>query len=306
MQRNKAIRNLFIVLVLLVMVLVGKDYLPKRPTEKDAFVESISGFGVQGVSLLTLSQGEESLSLIKDGGNWEVDKYAADVRQINNMLEAILEPVGVELVSETNQRHETLGVSDNAPILTIGTATDELLVYLGMTTTGGRYVRLEGQDRVYLVDGLTINMSSTNIADWVDKTIISVDEKAVSRITITQPLITTVLEQREGEWYEAESSVALDRTGFSAMLNTLKSFVTQGLFDTESEENSYTQRPEIGIVIERNGLDAVELAFYRGEDDALVSSSEREGRYIISSSLMDNFALSDDDLVEKAVDEVVE
>lgn len=307
MQRNKTIRNLLIVLLLLVAVLVGKDYLPQESTEKDAFVESISDVKSQDVSALTVSEGGEGLSLVKEGANWKVGRYAADMEQINNMLEAILEPVSVELVSETDQRHEALSVAENATTLRISTTDNELLVYVGATTISGRYVRLEGQDLVYLVNGLNVSMFSTDMADWVDKTIISVDEKAVSRITITQPLGTIILEQREGEWYEEGSDVVLDRTGFSAMLNTLNSFVTQGLFDNESEDKSlYTQKVEVGVVIERNGLDPVELSFFRGEDDALVTSSEREGQYVISSSLMDNFSVSADDLVAKVVDEVGE
>lgn len=303
-KRNKTIGILAVVLLVLVGVMFLKDYLPQGETTKDEYVANTAQLSAEQVEEIVVSQGEEEVVLSNDGGEWMAQGYVADKELIKDMLLALSEPGKVQLVSETNARHDALGVTNEASKLTIRSPGSELVLFMGESGKGGRYVRFEGQDKVYVIEGLTSVMSSTDAADWVSKTVVEVDESNVTKVKVVQATGTVELEQRDGDWYELGDETPLDRTKFSAMLNTLNSFVTQGLVSKE-DEDGYAAKAVVTVEVIEKGKDPIELAFYEGEEDAVVTSSAKVGKFVISTSLLDTFKISRDDLVEK-VDEVGE
>ena len=295
MKRNKTILVLVIVFVILVSYLVGKQYLPQGDGVESLYNQSVEYVDQEAVNNIVIIDDEENVEINLIDGKYIVDGYEADVELIGELLSLILSPEDVEQVSETNIRHEPLGVTNGAPKIVLSTSDSELSVFLGTSTGMGRYLRIEGQDAVYLIDGLTAAMTSLELTSWVENTLTAIDENNIKSVVVSGAGNLSI-EQREGEWYENEGDGIINKASINSFINTLVLFETQGLLANDSEE-VYPTSPSMSILIEVAGGDNVELLFYEGDNDVLVTNSNREGQYVISNALMNSLNIDKDDLV---------
>lgn len=298
MKNNKTIGVLFLVLAVLLGIFLLRMYLPKSSADNKTYLEWWEEIKPEAVTNLTVKQADTELSLHKDNSHWKIGEIPVDETKVDDLLTKLLQPTEVTVVAVTGAQHDSLGVASGAAILTLKTDTTEKAIRLGNPSTSGRYVRLGDMDTVYLVTQLPTGIDSTNQNEWVDKIITKIPEDKIKSLTVKDKAQETVLERRDAKWFLQGSDTELDSTNFGAALSTLSSLSTQGLADIIAEKN-YPTTPTVTVTVHRTEGDPVTLTFYTGTNDSLVSSSERPGKYTLSSSVVDNFTLKAEDLKPK-------
>lgn len=295
MKNNKTIGVLLLLLALFLGIWLVRSYIPKGNADVKTYNEWWSGLKPDSVTGLTVAVDEKVAALQKISGQWQVGEIPADKETLDELLTNLLEPVGITIVAVTVAQHEQLGVASGSAVLTLKTDTTEKAVRLGNPTTSGRYIRLGDSDTVYLIPKLPAKAASADENDWIDKTITKISEDGMAKLTFNDGNKKLVLVKREGQWYEEGKEMPLDKTVFSAAIASLSSLITQGLV-TDEERINYPTGAGVTVTIEKSEGEPVILAFFPGEADALITSSERAGNYRIASSVLENFKISETDL----------
>jgi hypothetical protein len=298
MGNRKTLVRLFLIVVILMGLLLARDWWEGRDSgesgEYEAIVEGLTADQVDRVKI----EGEESLELQKENNTWLVDGYVAEAQTVDELIGALLKPTSVQVVAETATTHEGLGVNEALrTLITLGAGDREKVFWVGTSSGDGRYVRFEGSDKVYLVEGVPFSGTSVTVADWVETMIVQIPQDTIEKIEIIRGRQTLVLEQREGEWFVAGSEEAIDESGIGAVLGSLASLTTQGLAE---DQVANMPPPRVRVMVTRQG-DATEIAFADGPNEGMAQAAVegRKGIFTIADSVVENFEIERSELRPK-------
>ena len=298
MKSNKTIGILFLILVGILGLIGGKFLWQKRNNDvsDQEYQQRLKGLDKKEIVAIQLQKGDEKLDLATDEQTeqWMVGGVIANAEQVSSLLNVIKKPTGLMIVAETKNKHNDFQITDEEAtklkITSNGNQTDVALVtlLLGANSGGGRYIRFEGDDRVYLVKGLSGEMISTTQDDWIDKVIVKIDQESITKIEISSSKTKVSLEQKESKWYKTGTNEEVGKEPLSPILMTLESLVVKGL-RKDGERNNYTTNPTTTVKIEQQSGGTITLEFYSGKEDGLVKSSQSDVWYKISTSTMEKF-----------------
>jgi hypothetical protein len=298
MGNRKTLVRLFLIVVILMGLLVARDWWEGRDSgeseEYEAVVEGLTADQVDRVKI----EGEESLELQKENNTWLVDGYVAEAQTVDELIGALLKPTSVQVVAETATTHEDLGVNEALrTLITLAAGDGEKVFWVGTSSGDGRYVRFEGSDKVYLVDGVPFSGTSVTAADWVETTLVEIPQDTIEKIEIIRGRQTLVLEQREGSWFVAGSEEAIDESGIGAVLGSLASLTTQGLAEDQEMD---VLAPRVRMLVTA-GNDEVEVAFSNAAEEGMgfVTASNRKGIFRVAESVVENFEIERSELRPK-------
>jgi hypothetical protein len=294
MTRNKQLLVLLVIMFGLVGVLVLRSNIQLEPTDTEHFTARRGGGTSERVAAISLVNQAGALELVQENGIWMADELPVDRQKVDLMLASIFTPQKIVIVSETGEQHEKLGVTDELGTkVTIRQAAGDLVLVIGNPGQDGRYVRFSDEERVFLVPGMPRESILTTISDWVDRVLTRIPQSSLKLVQVTRGQDVLTLRQEESSWYVGEGNEAIDTTNINSVFNTLTSFVTQGLAETEPSGNPYMQ-----VTLERDGAGVINLDFYQSqtEGEVVVKSSERAGFYVISEATAENFEIDETDL----------
>ncbi len=299
MKQNKIIGILATLLFALLGLVVLRDYLPKNDTDGQSFAQHWNGYTADGVQEVVITKANDQLALKREGNEWMANGMILEKAKVDDLVTYLLKPSSQELIATTKTRHEALGFSDSSTSSAlIKTGDKEQKVLYGSLTSTGRYVKFENNDSVYLIKGLPGTADSATLNDWVDKTLVEVPQSALERISIVHGRNSILLIQSNNEWREEGKDVILDEGAFSAMTSSLASLITQGLAEDQDIE---VRAPEVEVKVKVKDTNEVTLSFSPFENEQyIVMSSARDGKYLISQSVVENFKIDRTDLVPKA------
>jgi hypothetical protein len=293
-MNSRLIRALGIGLLLMVAVIIWRDYLPKKDDDVDIYMTAFEAIETTAVDEVRISENEQELVLIRDGFVWKVDNFLADTAMVTQLVEGLIQPETVQVVAEHSSSHEKLGFLEPPVTLTLGFGEEQKTLLVGNFSGTGRYVRFEDSEVVYLIEALPYAMASTSINDWVDKMLLGLDEKDIMKIRMTQGRKVITLSQQEGKWYQEGDDQALDANLLGPKLAALTSLRANEL---AGDQEMTVRAPNLIITLTTtNGEIELSLSPYLDEQ-VVVTSSAREGKFLISESVMESFLLTDTDLV---------
>jgi hypothetical protein len=293
-MNSRLIRALGIGLLLMVAVIIWRDYLPKKDDDVDIYMTAFEAIETTAVDEVRISENEQELVLIRDGFVWKVDNFLADTAMVTQLVEGLIQPETVQVVAEHSSSHEKLGFLEPPVTLTLRVGEAQKTVLIGNFSGTGRYIRFEDSEVVYLIEALPYAIASTSINDWVDKTLVNVDEKDIKQIRMTQGRKVITLTQQEGLWYEEGDDQALD----ASLLQPKLSALTVLRIDEPAEDQEMTVRVPSTVIMLTTTKGEIELSFSPYMDELMVvTSSAREGKYMINESVLDSILVTDDDLM---------
>lgn len=302
MRRNKTILILLVILLALTGVFVLRSSVQLTPSDQELYKEQLGSVEMDGVSEMRLQQGEEALTLTKEGdGRWSSDGYLVDPNKVLDLLQAVISPNDVTIISESTESHERLGIDEaQATVAVLQTTADEHELWLTAADRQGLYVRYPGEERVFLVEEAPLQATSLVLEDWIDTDIVRIPRSHIATLTLTSNEEAFSLEQRDGSWFMAGEDRALDTSSFGSLLSSLAAFTSQGLVD---EEDTYEDTAYLTIEVQPLEGDVVELAFYRGEEAVKVEHNRRKGAFALSEGAAENLEISRNDLAYMAGEE---
>ncbi|MCD6394191.1 MAG: DUF4340 domain-containing protein [Planctomycetes bacterium] len=196
---NKNLTILAIVAaVMVVLAVVASQLSTRKPGLSYKNVNLIQGFDTGRIATVILKSKDEETKITKDANGQFVvtnkDNYPALVNEINGLVAEILDIKTVDMVTDDPKNHTDLGVSeDNARYIVKFLNKDAkpiegfggIIISESDPEKQGVYVRLVGEDKVYLIDGSPWPRMSG--LDYIDKRLTSAEADQIKSVKVTYP-----------------------------------------------------------------------------------------------------------------------
>lgn len=179
---------------------IGGDDGDGPPTDDPVTVRFLEVVRADSVTSFRIRRPELRLDVARGDGGWRVNRYGADTATVGHFLRSIREARVEELASRNPANHPALGVvGDSSWTVRVVTGRDSTpLVHVGQDGPypGSAYVRIDGDDRVYLIRGGIRSALVGELIKWRAKQVAAVDTARVAEIRV----------QRSGESYRLRRS----------------------------------------------------------------------------------------------------
>ncbi len=195
---NKKLTILAVVAaVTVVLAVVTSQLNTRKPPVSYKNVNLVQGFDTGRIATVILKSKDEETKITLSGGRFVVtnkDNYPALINEINGLVAEILDIKTVDLVTDDPTNHTDLGVSeDNARYIVKFLDKDAkpiegfggIIISESDPEKQGVYVRLLGEDKVYLIDGSPWPRMSG--LDYIDKRLTSAEEDQIKSVKVTYP-----------------------------------------------------------------------------------------------------------------------
>ncbi|UCC83697.1 MAG: DUF4340 domain-containing protein [Gemmatimonadota bacterium] len=208
---------------------------------------------------------------LRAGDGWTVNGHQAAVDVEDSLRRALEQAQMGQLVSRNPENHERLGVTRTTgrrlTVYSGGTAQLSLVVGRRGRAAGQVYVRREGEDEVYTLQGTLVSLVNRDVDDWRDKEIIQADRELVERIEFSYPDESFALARDTAGWHLEPSGAAADENTVAGVLSILSGLLAMSFVD-DSVADTLTWEPPSGRLrlVGPGGTTLGELVFLERED----------------------------------------
>jgi hypothetical protein len=157
------------------------------------------------VSEIAFRRGTDSVRLVRQGGEWLVNGFPASTRGVTTFLTSLGDSTArSEMVAQSRGSHVRLGVdSSSGRRLTI-TVAGKPVVDLWIGNRGpdfeGFYVRPEGSDAVYLLQGTFAELTTQGVPEWREKEFVALGADSIGKVEVGRGRHRWSLIRGSGGW----------------------------------------------------------------------------------------------------------
>lgn len=287
--------GIFVLLIALVglQFFAPTAFAPKETPYKTA----VKAINAESIDTITITKQNQSVALKQENKIWSIDGKPAAKDTVDQLFtQFINDPVAQE-IAQTNTRHTELEVTDD--LATNIQFSDKLTLLAGKSVGDSLYVRAKGNDAVYLLTNASPSTISTDVIYWQDKTIIKVEESALTKLSFLIGQEHVSLVKENGAWKLEEGKREIDPAAISSLLNELRSFQAKSLADLNTAA-PFMKSSAIGqITIEHAGGKEV-LEFVKGDaSEYLVTRQSDKMQFIVPEFQAKHFLINQQDILKK-------
>ncbi len=204
------------------------------------------------LDLVRIERESDTIELRLSADTWTVNGYAASSDAVQELFDAVLEPVDGELIATGAGVHVRMGV-DSVTGKRLEFWRGEQLVAAVIFGKRGRgfntsYVRPVGELSVYQYKGRLTSLVDRRIEDWRDKVIVQVEADSVGRVAARRGRERFSLQRVDDGW-RLNSTEEADSGAVARMLDRYGSVTASG-FPTEAQADSVDfRRPDRAITL---------------------------------------------------------
>jgi|GEM_PF-1896235 len=197
-------RRLLIVFAVLLLATVLWTVGQKRRTTSRE--RSFARFDIEDVLRVEIAKQDYDITFENAGGRWvltEPLEYPANQSAVEDMLEQAGSLAVVNLVSSNQRNHDLYEVGPDTGVLVRlfggrDAAREIFSFYVGKMTSdfGHTYVREFGNDDVYTATGLLNGYFDKEVANWRDRTILSLAQAEIQEVHAERDTLQFVLGRR--------------------------------------------------------------------------------------------------------------
>lgn len=204
------------------------------------------------LDLVRIERESDTIELRLSADTWTVNGYAASSDAVQELFDAVLEPVDGELIATGAGVHVRMGV-DSVSGKRLEFRRGEQLVAAVIFGKRGRgfntsYVRPVGELSVYQYKGRLTSLVDRRIEDWRDKVIVQVEADSVGRVAARRGRERFSLQRVDDGW-RLNSTEEADSGAVARMLQRYGSVTASG-FPTEAQADSVDfRRPDRAITL---------------------------------------------------------
>jgi hypothetical protein len=294
----KILTAIFTALLVIVILVELADSRKGGRTFREDLVEVEAG-EVTSMEIFPKVAGGEMIKLTRQDEMWfaesEGNRYNADGAMVGSMISELNRVQPESVVATEESRWEQYEVTDS-----LGT---RIKLYNGQEVLADliigkfsfsqprkmtSYVRINGEDEVYGVDGMLGMSFNRNLNSFRDRTVISSSVADWSKLTFSYPADSSFVLQKAGDGWMVDGqpadSVAVEEY-FSSLGN-----LSNGQFAEEEPSGTVTHR----LVIEGNNeMQPIEITgYYIDEENFIVESSHNRGNFFNSTDLANTIFIS--------------
>lgn len=170
---------------------IGGDDRSGPLTDDPVTVRFLEPVREDTVTSFRIRRPELGLEVARGSGGWRVNRYGADTATVGHFIRSIRDARVEELASRNPQNHPALGVAgDSSWTVRVVTGRDSTpLLHVGQEGPypGSAYVRVDSDDRVYLVRGGIRSALGGEMIRWRKKQVAAVDTARVAEIHVQRP-----------------------------------------------------------------------------------------------------------------------
>jgi len=173
----------------------------------------------------------DTVVLRKGDSGWQVNGFRADSGVVARFFQAVAETSVGDLVATNPANHERMGVAgDSVRTLEIdvGGETRRLLVGSEGPRISTAYVRLPGEDPVYLLEGNIRPNLVRRLDDWRNRKMLAIDTSQVTRIAVQRDGDDFTLVRADSAWTFENGDSTVSRQVQSLLEELGGSFVAAG------------------------------------------------------------------------------
>jgi len=190
------------------------------------------GVDAGSVTAVRFIRVEDTIELRPEAGSWRVNGWQADSGSVARFFDAVAATSVGDLMATNPENHARMGVAgDSARTLEIevGDSTRALLVGNGGPRPSTAYVRLPGQDEVYLLEGGLRAHLTRRLDDWRNRRLLAIDTSRVDRIRVERDEDTFTVLRGDSVWAFEDGSEAVASQVQSILAQLGGSLVASGI-----------------------------------------------------------------------------
>lgn len=206
---------------------------------------------------------DDTVRLQRTDEGWTVNGFDAAQSEVESLFDALEEAANGELVARSPSSHARMGVVDSAGVrLRItggGDTLADVLVGKRSRAYQTRYVRREGDNRVFLIEGRLAGLVDRQVTDWRNKLIVNVEPDSVDRFTVARGKSRFTLVRTDSAW-SFENGDPTDTARVRRTLEAYKGLSASGgsVFASPEQMDSIDfARPDRRTVLETAGGDTL-------------------------------------------------
>jgi hypothetical protein len=209
---DRSLKILVGVLAALVVAWAAVRLLGGRGAAPEPVPFDLESAAALDIDSIVIAAADDTVRLRASDG-WTVNGHEAAL-ETGESLRRALEGARIEqLVSRNPENHMRLGVTRTAgrrvTVYAGGTAELSLIIGQGRRGFDQAYVRREGDDEVYTLEGSLVSLANRAVDDWRDKDIVLVNRDEVGRVAFTYSDESFTLVRDSTGWrFEPEGGAA--------------------------------------------------------------------------------------------------
>lgn len=266
---------------------MGRD---KGESTLRAYLIDVDTSEISGMYLYPTANDFKEIKFFKEGNNWKIDNDGSIIMADNNTLKSMMVELGglrvVRLASNNKDKWAKYEVTDSlgtkVKIESDGKIVSTIILgkfdYNQETRVASNYVRIEGEDRVYVANGYASMSFNRDLASFRNRSLIETDISGWNRITYNYPGDSSfVLVMTDGYWMA--DGLATDSMATANYVSSLSRLGGSGFVDNADINLS---QPQFSVVIEGANASPITIeafADYSTEDFIIVSSENSEGKF---------------------------
>lgn len=270
------------ILIITFLVLIGAFVLTRvfrspgleRNLSKDIF--SVDTAKITTLKIYPTAEQRKEIKLVKDGKNWKVTRDEKTARaegfRVKSLLNIIANLRPERMVSRKEEKWNEYEVGDTTAIkfVAMDGTNEKLSLYIGKQNGSLTYLRLDGEDEVYTVEGYIRSTFDKTFDDWRDKSFLRVEPDKVTKIAFNYPDSGFVAEKKDNAWV-----IGTEKADSASMQRFLNKLRTKDIYKFEDDFNALAQ-PDVTVVIEGGTVPPATIKGWRQTFYKWILSSNRQ------------------------------
>ena len=298
MSTLKKVLIVFVALLIFIIVVEqpGTDASKKIKSQK-FFIPAMAIEQLQKIEIKSPKQ-VQSVVLENSDNKWRVTSghsFPADMSKVSDFLNALLSLKQGDLVSKNKERISIFSVDEVKGIHVLLWDSKNRGIadfYAGQPISEGQYLRRNGSYDVYETIPSLISYLNEDADGWKDKTLLSVAESEVLKVSLKSPENEIVLEKKQASpWHVTQpEDYEADSLSVRALFDQLKQVKADAIADSVDSSQVNFEKPDYKITVTKVD-NSSSLLLFVGPDKGgkfYAKNPDTDFIYSVSKTLIDN------------------
>lgn len=286
-------KTLIIILVVLGAALAINYYIENKTGDRTLLGDLVAADTTEltAISVFPKVNNKEEVRFVKDGDTWALElegkKVSADKNAIQSILREIQNLKPARLASTSEEKWEEYEVTDSlgiqAKMEVDGKVVADLIFgkfdFNQQTRAASSYVRINGEDEVYAVNGYLSMTFDREAEGFRDRTLINADQSQWTRISYSYPGDSSFVLTKGEDGYWLADGQAVDSISCANYLSSMSRLGGNVFAD---DFDASTSTPSHSITIEGENIEPITLDAYVADPayGYVINSSQNKGIYM--------------------------
>ena len=284
---GKSTHNIILIIFALIqIVLIGFIYMPRFLPDNNEAKTLLGDIKASDIVGLKISDGEQKISLAKDGDEWtlpEAGNFPVQLDKVTPFLDKLVALNSQSLVADSKASHKRLEVTDNDFVRKIDIelkGNKNITLYVGSSPTASvTHLRVGNQDSVYLNQEFSSQDANVGATSWVEAKYFEIEQDDVIRLRLQNGEGDLIFRKVGNNWKliqpNEDENVELDQAAINSLKRKASSLRMVRPLGKEAKEEYGLEDPKATVtIVTQKELEPEETA-ETDESESEIEKSEK-------------------------------